>query len=230
MRVLVLFLPWVVLLALVLTLVGADSPQRRPLDLPSGGGADAPTEEEDIPESIQFYGRIYEGDAFMFVVDFSGSMGRADGDKWNDLLHELVLAIEDLSSDAELGLLAFSDRIEICNPEMIAAGPNACISAKEFLGQLVPGGTTCISTGVVAGLEILRTSTLDIDSRRLILIGDGAQYCQGQSDSKLVEQDIHHGNWDRHRIDTVFIGSWQKGIDLFTDIARQNRGQFRIVQ
>ena len=121
MRVLVLFLPCVVLLALVLTLVGADNPQRRPLDLPSGGGADGPAEEEDIPESIQFYGRIYEGDAFMFVVDFSGSMGRADGDKWNDLLHELVMAIDELSSEAELGLLAFSDRIEIWNPTRWAA-------------------------------------------------------------------------------------------------------------
>jgi hypothetical protein len=226
MRALILFLS----VTLALLLVGADGPRRRPLDLPSGGGVNVPTEDDEIPESIQFYGRIYEGDAFMFVVDFSGSMGRADGDKWNDLLHELVLAIEDLSSGAELGLLAFSDRIEIWNPEMIAAGPNARRSAIEFLGRLVPGGTTCISTGVVAGLKILRTSTLDIDSRRLILIGDGAHYCQGQSDSEPVEQDIQHGNWDRHHIDTVFIGSWQKGIELFTHIARQNRGQFRIVQ
>jgi hypothetical protein len=226
MRALILFLS----VTLALLLLGADGNQRRPLDLPSGGGVEVTTEDDEIPESIQFYGRIYEADAFMFVVDFSGSMGRIDGAKWNDLLHELVLAIDELSSEAELGLLAFSDRIEIWNPEMIAAGLNARTFAKEFLGHLVPSGTTCISTGVVAGLEVLRTSKMDISSRRLILIGDGAHYCQGQSDSAPVEEDIRNGNWDLHRIDTFFIGTWPKGIDLFTNIARQNRGQFRIVQ
>ena len=226
MRALILFLS----ATLALLLIGADGNKRRPLDLPSGGGVEVTTEDDEIPESIQFYGRIYEADAFMFVVDFSGSMGRIDGAKWNDLLHELVLAIDELSSEAELGLLAFSDRIEIWNPEMIAAGLNARTFAKEFLGHLVPSGTTCISTGVVAGLEVLRTSKMDISSRRLILIGDGAHYCQGQSDSAPVEEDIRNGNWDLHRIDTFFIGTWPKGIDLFTNIARQNRGQFRIVQ
>ncbi len=226
MRVLILFLS----VTLALLLVGADGNQRRPLDLPSGGGVDVPTEDDEIPESILFYGRIYEADAFMFVVDFSGSMGRTDGEKWNDLLHELVLAIDELSSEAELGLLAFSDRIEIWNSQMIAAGLNARTHAKDFLGQLIPSGTTCISTGVVAGLEVLRTSKLDISSRRLILIGDGAHYCQGQTDSIAVEVDIRNGNWDLHRIDTFFIGTWPPGINLFTHIAHQNKGQFRIVQ
>ena len=45
---------------------------RQPLDLPSGGGrAD---DEEDTAEAIHFYGAEYEGDAFFWCLDKSGSM------------------------------------------------------------------------------------------------------------------------------------------------------------
>ncbi|NRA76362.1 MAG: hypothetical protein HRU16_10515, partial [Planctomycetes bacterium] len=48
---------------------------RRPLDLPSGGGRSEDEEEDLLPDVIQFFGHDFEGDAFVWVLDVSLSMG-----------------------------------------------------------------------------------------------------------------------------------------------------------
>ncbi len=212
---------------MALTTFAGEVPVRRPLDLPSGGGAGTQNDEEEIPEVIHFYGHHYEADAFLFVIDRSGSMSA--GGKWQALLQEMVAAIQGLSSDAELGIVAFSTPIIPWNEQMVTAGPNARAMAISFLAELQPMGATCISLGVNAGLQILRSSHKDIDSRKLILIGDGGQFCAGNNDPEMVVAEIVTGNWDMHRIDTIFLGNYDAGILLFGDIAQHNGGQMRIV-
>ena len=60
--------------------VSADG--RKPLDLPSGGSGDN-DEEEDAPETINFWGGEYEGDAFFWCLDKSCSMS------WNGEIQDL---------------------------------------------------------------------------------------------------------------------------------------------
>jgi len=213
---------------MALTTLGSENPTRRPLDLPSGGAGDHEDLEEQIHEIIPFYGENYEADAFLFVIDRSGSM--STGGKWQTLQQELVRAIHALSSEAELGIVAFSTPIIPWNEAMVSAGPMQKGNAISWLGSLQPTGATCISLGVNAGLQILRTSTKDVDSRRLILIGDGGQFCMGSNDHEMVLAEIVTGNWERHRIDTIFLGNYEYGISLFSDIASQNNGQMRSVQ
>ncbi|HIK82387.1 MAG TPA: hypothetical protein EYF93_05755, partial [Planctomycetes bacterium] len=45
----------------------SDEGARRPLDLPSGGAGDG-DDEEDAPETINFWGGEYEGDAFFWCL------------------------------------------------------------------------------------------------------------------------------------------------------------------
>ncbi|MDE0961267.1 MAG: VWA domain-containing protein [Planctomycetota bacterium] len=212
----------------VLSALGAETPIRRPLDLPSGGMRQTGQDDDEIPEIIQFYGHHYEADAFLFVIDRSGSM--STGNKWGTLLEEMVTAIQGLSSEAELGIVAFSTPIVPWNPQMVVSGPNARALAITFLSELQPMGATCISLGVNAGLQVLRSSSKEIDSRRLILIGDGGQFCSGNNDPEMVVAEIVTGNWDMHRIDTIFLGDYPSGIELFAAIAQENGGQMRIVQ
>ena len=212
----------------VLTALGAEVPTRRPLDLPSGGSRQSMQDQDEIVEIIHFYGHHYEADAFLFVIDRSGSM--STGGKWGTLLEEMVTAIQSLSSNAELGIVAFSTPIVPWNDQMVDSGPSARALAITFLSELQPMGATCISLGVNAGLQILRTSSKEIDSRRLILIGDGGQFCSGNNDAEMVVAEIVTGNWDMHRIDTIFLGNYTAGIDLFSAIAQENGGQMRIVQ
>lgn len=48
---------------------------RRPLDLPAGGGADHDEDSDDIlPDNVLFFGQSFDGDAFFWVLDVSGSM------------------------------------------------------------------------------------------------------------------------------------------------------------
>jgi uncharacterized protein with von Willebrand factor type A (vWA) domain len=185
-------------------------------------------DQDEIVEIIHFYGHHYEADAFLFVIDRSGSM--STGGKWGTLLEEMVTAIQSLSSNAELGIVAFSTPIVPWNDQMVDSGPSARALAITFLSELQPMGATCISLGVNAGLQILRTSSKEIDSRRLILIGDGGQFCSGNNDAEMVVAEIVTGNWDMHRIDTIFLGNYTAGIDLFSAIAQENGGQMRIVQ
>ena len=80
----------------------SESGPKTPLDLPSGGhGFDE--DSEDLPESIHFFGSIYEGTGFFFLVDKSGSM---NGTKMDQLKAELTSVIGSLSSGSYFGMVS----------------------------------------------------------------------------------------------------------------------------
>ncbi|MGE4601345.1 MAG: hypothetical protein AAEJ65_00390, partial [Planctomycetota bacterium] len=86
---------------------------RRPLDMPSGGGG-GDDDDEDAPETIIFYGQDYEGDAFFWCLDKSGSMDW--GGAMEDLKQEMAGAILSLSPAAEFSLVAFSSNTVVWSP------------------------------------------------------------------------------------------------------------------
>ena len=144
--------------------LSAELPSRRPLDLPSGGKG--PQEDaEEYPETIQFFGGEYEGDAFMFVIDTSGSMF-ADG-KLESAQEELSQALMSLSGQAEFGIVAFSTNLNQFSIVMEKATMPNKVAGVAWVNTLVPNGGTCIDIGTIHGLDILRTSLILPASRRL---------------------------------------------------------------
>lgn len=227
-------LPLLVLLSYSLISLASDE-IRRPLDLPSGG-AGATDFEEDEPETIEFYGGSYEGDATMFVIDISGSM--YGGDRIDTAKDELTSAIGSLSKDAEFGVLAFDHTLMPLAPFMFKATPANKTNAIAWVAELTPNGATCIDIAVVEGLNILRTARTNASSRQLVLLGDGGHACDGQNGPEIDEQvlaDIKLQNWERVRINTILMVplnplSAQPALLLFSEIAAQNGGTFRAIQ
>ncbi|HCW44411.1 MAG: VWA domain-containing protein [Planctomycetia bacterium] len=210
-------------------LMAADTPLRRPLDMPSGGSG-AKEDSEDFPETIEFFGGEYEGDAFMFVIDVSGSMGGYE--KMETAQEELNQALMSLSSDAEFGIVAFSNNLYQFNIAMVKATPPHKVAGSAWVMGLEPAGGTCIDVGTIQGLNILGTTLVPTANRRLILLGDGAQGCGnfGPEANEEALANIMAANWEQVSIDTLFIGEpYDDALWLFENIAQHNFGEFRMV-
>ncbi|MEM7263957.1 MAG: hypothetical protein AAF488_18370, partial [Planctomycetota bacterium] len=78
--------------------------KRRPLDLPTGKiGADE--EEEDLPETILFYGQELEGDAFFWCIPAYGFCGETD--TFTAIRAEVTNALTQLTSRSMIDLVAY---------------------------------------------------------------------------------------------------------------------------
>ena len=223
-------------LALLLLLLVAFYPQitdgsadgsRRPLDLPSGGGAEHDEGPDDIlPDNVLFFGQSFDGDAFFWVLDVSGSM--ASGGRIDTLKSEFIGAINSLSSHSDFGAIAFSSNMIPFDMRCGEASPIRKAAAANWILQIQPHGVTCLAPAVIEGLGTLRQS--DHDDRRLILVGDGAPFCGGIAEAEIAHWNILAANWDRIPIDTVFTGGDEAGLDFFQGLSNANQGRLTISQ
>ena len=166
----------------------------------------------------------------MFVIDVSGSMG-SDG-RLETAQDELTQALMSLSSEAEFGIVSFSNNLNQFSLVMEEATLPNKTSGVAWLTGLEPMGGTCIDLGTIHGLDILRTTEITPENTRLILLGDGAQGCGNYSSTANEEalENIMVANWEQVSIDTLLIGNAsEEAIWLFENIAQHNSGEFRIV-
>lgn len=223
-------------LAMLLLLLVAFYPQitdasadgsRRPLDLPSGGGAEHDEDSDDpLPDNVLFFGQSFDGDAFFWVLDVSGSMawnGRID-----TLKSEFIGVVNSLSSHSDFGAIAFSSNMIPFDMRCGKASPARKVAAASWILQIEPHGGTCLAPAVIEGLRTLRKS--EHDDRRLILVGDGAPACGGMADAEIAHWNILAANWDRIPIDTVFTGGDEAGLDFFQGLSNANQGRLTISQ
>ncbi len=200
---------------------------RRPLDLPSGGGRDKDEVEQPLPDLIQFFGHDFEGDAFVWVLDISGSMtisGRID-----ELREEFVGAVLSLSSESDFGAVAFNQNLQPLDILCSAAYSERKARAIAWVTALEPYGSSCFAVAVIQGLEIIRKS--GNPNRRLIVVGDGLPACPSLTDTALVLNEIAAANWDGIPIDAVFVGEGSAlGIIFFQQLASAFDGSLVIAQ
>ena len=156
----------------------AQQDARRPLDLPSGGSGDR-DDEEDMPEVINFWGGQYEGDAFFWCLDKSCSMG------WNgeiqELKQEFTQTLNSLSSQAEFGVVAFSDGHISWRPSPVKANPANKGSATAWVNGLNAAGWTCLGPAGVQTVIIANQSQKQL--KQIMILSDGEPYCNGANTS-----------------------------------------------
>ncbi|MGE4620067.1 MAG: VWA domain-containing protein [Planctomycetota bacterium] len=198
---------------------------RRPLDMPSGGGGGC-DEEEDAPETIIFYGQDYEGDAFFWCLDKSGSMDW--GGAMEDLKQEVAGAVMSLSPAAEFSLVAFSSNTVVWSPTPRPARLPEKTAAMTWVNSLQPEGWTCLAPAAVQTLQICNMSSKQ--HRQVIMLSDGAPICDGIDTSTQSLSEITMANWQMVPIHTVFIGNEVEGIDFMQTLASMNQGSFHICQ
>ena len=193
----------------------------RPLDLPSGGGGNG-DDEEDAPETILFYGNDYEGDAFFWCLDKSGSMDW--GGAMEDLKQEVTASVNSLSPEAEFSLVAFSSNTLTWSPMPMRATPAQKAAAVAWVNTLVPDGWTCLAPAAVTTLQICNQSSKP--GRQLIILSDGVPTCDSVDTSNQALSEITSANWQQVPIHTIYINDDSEGISFMQLLAAQNFGSF----
>lgn len=203
-------------------LIGQSGDTKRPLDLPAGKIGRDEEDEEDETESIIFYGAEYEADAFFWCLDRSGSMA---GGKLETLKQEVTSAIGSLTNRAELGLVAFENGNSSWNSVPVKATVANKASATAWVQALQPGGATCMAPAAVITLNICNQSRLR--QKSVIIVSDGVPNCPGCGDTVAA---VTSANYQRHPVNTLFIGSETEGSACMQQIANANGGSYTQVQ
>lgn len=194
-------------------------PPARPLDLPVSGVSKDTEDDETASEQITFFGASYEGDAFFFLLDKSGSMV---GEKMLQLKQELTNAISSLSSASEIGLVAYSSDIVRFHPRPRPATPGTKTSAIAWVLQLDPVGATMMLDGALAVLPIAHLSRRQ--QRVIIAVGDGIPNSPGPAETL---EGIITANWQSLPWNTVLIGSVPEAATFMMTLAQSTGGTFR---
>ena len=200
----------------------AQSPSggRMPLDLPSGGkGEDDP--EEDILEVIHFWGNEYEGDAFFWCLDKSGSMY---GESISKLKQEFTSTMLSLSSEAEFGVVAFSSGHVALSTAPLRAESENKEWAIDWVQQLLPDGSTRRGPAMIETLNLANQSSKS--GRQILVLSDGFPGCYGMDTSEQVLADVRNANYERIPVNTIYISSNQDGSYFMQMLAAQNNGTF----
>ncbi|MCA8962841.1 MAG: VWA domain-containing protein [Planctomycetes bacterium] len=208
---------------------GPNGGTRRPLDLPSGGQGDD-EEDEDAPESIQFYGSEYEGDAFFWCLDKSCSMGWSGGAPLATLKQEMTNAVNQLSRRAEFSIVAFNTNYTVWSEAPKRATVGAKSSAISFISNMMADGTTCLAAAAVKTVQISHLCSKR--NKAVIIVGDGVPECPPPYTSEQGAQalsDINGANYEHVPIHTIFISASEQGIQLMQQIAAANNGTFTLV-
>ena len=201
--------------------VSADG--RKPLDLPSGGAGDG-DEEEDAPETINFWGGEYEGDAFFWCLDKSGSMDW--GGAMEDLKQEVTASVNSLSPEAEFSLVSFSSNTVTWSPQPKRATSANKAAAIAWVNTLVPDGWTCLSPAAITTLQICNQSSKP--SRQMIILSDGVPTCDSVDTSNTALSEITSANCQQVPIHTIYINDDSEGISFMQLLAAQNFGTFYV--
>ena len=214
-----------------------DLSQRWFLDLPEGFARIG--DEEDEPEIIEFYNEQYEGDAFVFVLDRSSSMGQAaqNGRRKFDILKDETIRALSAMSERSVASVVFYDAS--IRPLVYGEPPIRMTPANKsmLIAQVAAtplGRGSCMLRGVLKALELIQRTREE--HRTIILTSDGRTTCpNGERDPDRIFQAIMAHNPLRIPINTIYTGpqqgsDWEIGKPLLERIAQATGGKFKIAR
>ena len=193
-------------------------PVNRPLDLPNGGKG-YEEEEEEVPETITFYGQSYEGDGFFFCLDKSGSM--TIGDSISEMKSEVTDAISGLTEQSEFALVAFSTGWISWKPRPhVGTTANRTLSTA-WVQSLEAGGQTYLATACIETIRLCNMS--DKEHKQIIVLSDGEPNNPGPAGTL---SSVTSANWRCTPIHTVYLGSQMAARQFMQQLAAMNHGEF----
>ena len=218
----------IALLAFLLVSAGPQK-DRRPLDLPSGGIGSNEV-DEDAPEVIEFF-RFFEGDAFFWLLDKSGSM---NGDAIEIVKLELVEAVSGLSAKAEFSVVVFSGDVQAWSMRPKRATHSNKANLQGWIADVIAGGPTCMIDAAAVVLDISKKA--HSRRRQVIILSDGIPTCSGRTRANIEDAlyEITRLNSRRTSINTIFVNQHKQsssiGAKFMAELAELNRGKFKEVE
>lgn len=217
------------------------------LDLPYNAETSEVT-EEDAAEIIFFYGQQFQGDAFVFCVDRSGSM--SDHGELARAKREICRNIMEFSPETEFAVCFFDTgwRIWPFSHRPVKATIQNKQLACRWVGFIRGGAMSCPKSAL---LKSLRTLNASKGRRRcLIYVGDGGGTCMSQGwrnmfpdidtvtaslrfeEAYLAETltEVRRMNYKRASINTIGVmmnGRLDRHHNFVRLLAQQNSGTYR---
>jgi hypothetical protein len=198
------------------------------LDLPLDALGDT-GEEEDVPETIHFYGQIYEGDGFFFTIDRSRSM--QDSGELQIAKREMIRNIQELSNRTQFSVNFFdSDLIYFPQSGRPAEATVAMKAAATAFINSTPGGAgSCCQKGL---LNALRFGNLSSVKRKVVVyVGDGGGTCGGDEATYLERTlaIVAQHNYQRVQINTIGVLMTGRAAQeqFLRRLAAMNNGTYR---
>ena len=203
------------------------APIKENLDLPYDAIGEG--EEEDAPEIVVFYGQPLEGNAFVYVIDKSSSMG--DSGELDIAKREVRKNVTEFSENVEFGVIFF-DRNVTKYPSsgslVYGTMPNKA-SAISFINSITSGQGSCCREALISGLEMINKSKSE--RRILTYVGDGGGTC---SDTELEPEylrrtisSVTSANYKRAKINCIGVLNPQPlNEEFMKNLASSNNGNY----
>ncbi len=194
------------------------------LDLPVNARADD-LEDEEAPETVSFYGQLFESEVVVFVVSREGGMQvRGDLDV---VKRELVNAISEFSQRMQFGIVFYDRGVEQFRRRVVTATAEIKATAINFIGSIPGGAGSCIHEGLMSGLRLANLAPAT--HKAVIYIGTGSGFCQGANQEEYLARALetttrvaHAGNV---QVNTIGVGlSNRCGAAFLRQVARSNGG------
>lgn len=211
--------------------VGGTPATKENLDLPYDALADS-EEEEDAPEIISFYGQQFEGDAFFYVVDSSGSM--RDSGELNRAKQEITRNITEFTERVRFGIVFFNTNVKKfpSGGQPAEANPAQKGAAIGFINSEAGASGSCCQQGMQACLQMANQAT---GAKRKVMtyVGDGGGTCGGDEAQYLRQAlaTITSQNYQRVQINCIGVMSYPKlNEDFMRNLSSANNGTYTKIQ
>jgi VWA domain-containing protein len=201
---------------------GQEPGTKENLDLPFDGRGVPDSGEDLSPESIDFYGQVFEGDGFFFCCD-------KEGGRFPRLQRELIYTLSNLSEKDQFSLCFFDSNLTRfpgnCRPAQ--ATPIMKLAAITYVKWLMPGHDgKCASCALQYALHYANQSTARV--KQIILLSDGMNSCPGadpDASGKMILEEVKRKNVQHVKINTICFGTQDAGVRFMQALAEQNGGR-----
>lgn len=168
---------------------------------------------------ISMWGVPFANDDYVWVLDRSCSMGW--GGLINGLKAEVTAGISQLQPTQNFSVIAFSDNFAVYSNALLPATQANRDAAINWVNQLTPTGSTCMSAPMIQALNIIGSSTSSEPA--LLVVADGAPNCPNGA---VTLADVAAANTMNVPIHTFFVGSDPGAASFLETLATQNGGVY----
>lgn len=204
------------------------APTKENLDLPFDAVGEK-EREEDAPEIVVFYGQTLEGNAFVYVIDKSSSMG--DSGELDIAKREVRKNVSEFSPKVEFGIIFFDRGMQkyTSSGALVYANPQNKATAISFINSISSGQGSCCREALLSGLEMINKSKSE--RRVLTYVGDGGGTCSDQvPEAEYLRKTIASvtsANYKRAKINCIGVLNPQPlNEDFMKNLAHSNNGTY----
>lgn len=123
--------------------------------------------------TVSFFGRVAEGESFVWCLDTSGTMAFEDG--LATLIPEVTASLASLDPSQQFSLVSYDSNVTVYSPTLLPATATNVSDAIQWVSGLGASGDSCVESGLLTSLGLLAGAP----SPTVFIVSDGFPECGG---------------------------------------------------